>query len=101
MRGFFACPAPVKMVCGSVQARLALLPLLPVWNQSLAVLGVAASPPNGCATMRMTAAMARMKSAPLPAPQTSSAVPARQGESKLTLTEQLRETFQPNTNNWH
>lgn len=73
------------MVCGSVRVWLALLPPHPVWNQSLPVLGGAAYPPSGCVTMRTTVAMVQMRSAYPPALQTNSAVPAHQGESKLTL----------------
>lgn len=76
------------MACGSVRVWLALLPPLPVWKQNLPVLGDAASPPSGCVTTRMTVAMVRMRSVHPPALQTNSAVPACQGESKLTLVHQ-------------
>lgn len=76
------------MACGSVRVWLALLPPLPVWKQNLPVLGDAASPPSGCVTTRMTVAMVRMRSVRPPALQTNSAVPACQGESKLTLVQQ-------------
>ncbi len=79
------CVAPVRMVCGSVRVWLALPLPLPVWKQSLPVLGGAASPPSGSVTMRMTVVMVQMRSARTPALQTSSAVPACQGESKLPL----------------
>lgn len=81
---FPLCVVPVRMVCGSVRAWLALLPPLPVWKQSLPVLGGAASPPSGCVTTRMTVAMVRMRSAHPPALQTNSAVSTCQGESKLS-----------------
>lgn len=86
-RFFFSslCLVPVRMVCGSVRVWLALLPPLPAWKQNLPVQGGAASPPSGCVTTRMTVAMVRMRSVRPPALQINSAVPACQGESKLSL----------------
>lgn len=79
----FVCVVPVKMVCGGVKVWLVLLPPLPVWKQSLLVLGGAASHPTGCVTMRTTVVMGLMKSASRPALQTSSAVQAHQGDSSI------------------
>lgn len=80
---FALCVVPVKMVCGGVKVWLVLLPPLPVWKQSLLVLGGAASHPTGCVTMRTTVVMGLMKSASRPALQTSSAVQAHQGDSSI------------------
>ncbi|KAM7370189.1 hypothetical protein PAMP_011460 [Pampus punctatissimus] len=66
-----AVPSPVW------RAAFALLVLS---DMSLPVPGVAASPHSGCVTMRMTVAMVQTKFVHLLALQTSSAVPAHQGE---------------------
>ena len=73
------------MMRGSVRVWLALVPSPPVRNQTLPVLGVAASLLSGCVTMRMTVATVQMRFVHPLALRTNSAVPAHQGESKLTL----------------
>lgn len=74
----------VMRVCGSVRVWLALLPHLHAWSLRWCAPVGDVSPLSGFVTTRMTVVTVQMRSAHPPAPQTSSAVPAGPGESRLT-----------------